>query len=72
MVPYPVSEPIGNSAVYDVVTTQVMYQPAEPFHITDMRYPNKSDFETRTVTVYQPYQAGHPLYDRPVVFFVHR
>jgi acetyl esterase/lipase len=69
--PYPVSEPIGSSAAYAVVTTQVMYRPAEPFHITDIRYPDKSDFETRTVTVYQPYQAGQPLYDRPVVFFVH-
>lgn len=68
---YPASEAIGNSAAYGVVTTQVMYLPAEPFHITDMRYPDKSNFETRTVTIYQPYQNGQPLHDRPVIFFVH-
>jgi acetyl esterase/lipase len=69
--PATASEPTGNSAVYDVVTTRVMYQPTEPFHITDMRYPDKSDFETRTVTIYQPYQNGQALHNRPVVFFVH-
>ncbi|MBU0512603.1 MAG: alpha/beta hydrolase [Chloroflexi bacterium] len=59
------------SANYNFVTSQVMYQPDEPFHITDTRYADKSDFETRTLTVYQPYQDGQPLRDRPVVFFVH-
>jgi len=58
-------------ATYEVVTTQWLYLPAEPFHITDMRYPDKSDFETRSVIVYQPYEDGQPLRDRPVVFFVH-
>jgi len=62
------SEPIGDGPVYDVVTTRVMYQPTKPFHITDMRYPDKSDFETRTVTIYQPYLNGEPLHNRPVVF----
>lgn len=69
--PYPAGGSTANTAVYDVVTTQVMVQPTEPFHITDMRYPDKSDFETRTVVVSQPYQSGQPLRDRPVVFFVH-
>lgn len=58
-------------AAYETVTTRRPYLPAEPFHITDMRYPDKSDFETRSVIIYQPYQGGRPLDDRPVVFFVH-
>ncbi len=59
------------SALYEIVTTQTAYLPGEPVHITDVRYPDKSDFETRTVTIYQPYQGGQSLHDRPVVFFVH-
>ena len=59
------------SATYEVVTTQVLYLPAEPFHITDVCYPDRSNFETRTVIIYQPYRDGRPLHNRPVVFFVH-
>jgi hypothetical protein len=57
-----------NITSYDVVTTQIRYLPAEPFHITDMRNPDKSDFETRTVYVHQPFQNGQPLHARPVIF----
>jgi len=46
-------------ATYEIVTTQTLYLPGEPFHITDMRYPDKSNFEARTVTICQPYQGGH-------------
>jgi acetyl esterase/lipase len=63
--------PTAESAAYDIIATQIMYHPSEAFHITDMRYADRSDFETRTVTVYQPYQSGQPLHDRPVIFFVH-
>ncbi|MCI0519229.1 MAG: alpha/beta hydrolase [Chloroflexi bacterium] len=65
---------------YGVQAAQVAYLPASPFHITDMRddpagepvlYEDKSDFETRTVTIYQPTEGGAPLQERPVVFFVH-
>ncbi len=59
------------SPPYNVVSTVVPYLPTEPFHVTDMRYPDKSNFETRTVIVHQPYQNGVPLQQRPVVFFVH-
>jgi len=63
--------PSLHTTPYEVVTTQVPYLPAKPFHITDMRYPDKSDFETRTVVISRPYQDGHPLHNRPVVFFIH-
>lgn len=63
--------PSLTSTTYDVVTTQRMYLPEYPCRINDARYPDKTDFETRTVTVLQPYQDGQPLQDRPVVFFVH-
>ena len=61
----------SQEGTYDVTVTQVMYHPEEPFHITDIRYPDKSDFEMRTVLIAQPVQDGHPLSHRPVVFFVH-
>lgn len=48
-----------------------LYNLVEPFRITDVRYPDKSDFETRTIIISQPYQGGEPLHNRPVVFFVH-
>lgn len=61
----------GSSGAYEVTTARLAYQPDAPFHITDMRYAEKSDFETRTLEVHQPRQAGQTLDDRPVVFFVH-
>ena len=62
----------ATSAVpYDVIVTQRMYLPTYPCHINDARYPDRQDFETRTVIVLQPSQNGQPLHHRPVVFFVH-
>jgi len=45
--------------------------PDAPFLITDVRYADKSNFETRTVEVLQPLADGGALHDRPVIFFVH-
>ncbi len=61
------------STSYDLVITQKLYQPDQPFHITDVRNDEhgRCNFETRTVTILQPYADGEPLEDRPVVFFVH-
>lgn len=70
----------ASPAADSFVQTRVLYAPTMPFHITDIRpdptgdpvlYEDKSDFETRTVTILQPYRSGQPLTDRPVVFFVH-
>ena len=63
--------PVLSGTTYGVVITQRMYLPEYPCRINDARYSNKTDFETRTVTILQPYQDGQPLHDRPVVFFVH-
>ncbi len=71
---HPFASASGNAAetaTYEVVITQEMYLPAYPCHINDSRYSSKTDFETRTVTILQPYQNGQPLQNRPVVFFVH-
>jgi len=56
---------------FGVATTQVMYLPAEPFLITDTRYPDRTNFEARTLDIYQPVQQATALHDRPVIFFVH-
>ncbi len=63
----------GTAATYDVALTQQMYLPGQPFHITDTRTDEhgRCNFETRTVTILQPYESGQPLRDRPVIFFVH-
>ena len=69
--PTAIGSPLPGTIAYDVVVTQQMYLPDQPFHITDARYSGKCDFETRTVEVIQPYENGSALSDRPVVFFVH-
>jgi acetyl esterase/lipase len=56
---------------YAVRISTHLYQPAHPFHITDVRYQDKSNFETRTVQVLQPMQGNAPLQQRPVIFYVH-
>lgn len=61
----------GDDPSYEVVGARIMYLPEMPLHITDLRYPDKSDFETRTVEVLQPRQDGQPLQNRPVIFYVH-
>ncbi len=58
-------------STYSVKIDRVMYLPDEPFHVTDLRYPQISDFETRTVEVLQPMWQGQVLQDRPVIFYVH-
>ena len=56
---------------YTLQVDKQLYWAGQPFHITDLRYADKSNFETRTVTVLQPLQAGQPLQNRPVIFYVH-
>ena len=58
-------------AAYTVQRTVVPYRPDAPFRITDVRYADKSNFETRTVEILQPVADGGVLRDRPVIFFVH-
>ncbi len=63
--------PAAAGSAYGIKSSKVMYLPQEPFHVTDERYAAMTDFETRTVEVHQPTQAGQPLVDRPVILFVH-
>ncbi|MCD6520899.1 MAG: alpha/beta hydrolase [Anaerolineae bacterium] len=62
--------PTSATPPYEVIVTQKMYLPEEPFHITDLRY-SKCDFETRTLQICQPHRDGYPLVNRPVIFFIH-
>ncbi len=71
---FPETQPASTiAAPYDVVVTQQLYLPGQPFHITDERTDEhgRCNFETRTVTILQPYENGQPLSHRPVIMFVH-
>ncbi len=56
---------------YAVNVQRVRYRVDEPFRVTDLRYPQISDFETRTVEVLQPTVQGRALQHRPVIIYVH-
>ena len=70
-----------NAHRYDVYRSNIAYA-ASPFRITDLRpddtnappfyvYSDKTDFETRTLTIYRAHDGARFFRDQPVVFFVH-
>jgi len=61
----------ATDATYAVRATVVPYRPDAPFLITDARYADKTNFETRTVEVLQPVADDRALSTRPVIVFVH-
>ncbi len=67
----------GVTATYTIAKRDCLYGTDTPSitRITDMRegafFEDKENYEMRALTVYQPYDGETPLYDRPVIFFVH-
>jgi acetyl esterase/lipase len=57
------------ATTYPIISYTVAY--TEPFLIDDLRYPEKTCFNIRTLTVYRASRNGVPLDNQPVVFFVH-
>jgi acetyl esterase/lipase len=57
------------SSTYTILSYTIAY--TEPFLIDDLRYPDKTCFNIRTLTVSRAFKNNVPVDNQPVVFFVH-